>query len=344
MKFFSLAPNYHSHTGHSVAYQCSVRAMCESLGLEYTLLVPTSTTITADLLPLEKWFEGGKLSLFKGLKKAFASEGMFFLESWSFKDLCFLTFASILYQKRTSPLVLLFRREVNRKFFRRHLSYWLLAILKGWKKEAFCLMTDSALIAEDYAKQFKLILKVMPIPHTDLQITQEGERGKEIICWWPGVPREEKGRGIIQQLCKTLPKDVRVYAAESSGIEGATPLADHLPRLEYEKMFEVSDIALLPYCPKTYRAGTSGVLVEALMSNTLPLVREGSYLAYELRRFSLDRLIVDWDDPAFFDRARELLADHEIKANFAKMQEAYLDFHSLERFTEAFRKELPQLR
>ncbi|NGX53929.1 MAG: hypothetical protein K1000chlam4_00650 [Chlamydiae bacterium] len=103
------------------------------------------------------------------------------------------------------------------------------------------------------------------------------------------------------------------------------------------------DVVLLPYDPKIYACGTSGIFVEAICAGKMVLVKDKSWLAYELKRFKLDQLIVDWENPYFFSYLNTLLDDSTIKKRLEKMRKAYLNFHSVESFAKTLKVILDQL-
>ena len=52
-------------------------------------------------------------------------------------------------------------------------------------------------------------------------------------------------------------------------------------------------------------------------------------MAHELRKYNLDKLIVNWTSSTIFHDLIEITADPAIQANLAEMRSAYLHFHSI---------------
>jgi hypothetical protein len=180
------------------------------------------------------------------------------------------------------------------------------------------LMTDSELIHG----------MVLPIPHAEIK--GNASKNEKVICWWPGMPRVAKGLEVMRRILPLAdPALIEVVCARASGLP-ARLIADVLTREEYTRWMLESDVILLPYDPTAYRSGTSGIFVEAIIAGKLPVVRDGGWPAYELKKFALEELILDWTDP--FPRILELLRCQSTREKLTNMREEYLKFHSLDTF------------
>ncbi len=89
---------------------------------------------------------------------------------------------------------------------------------------------------------------------------------------------------------------------------------------------QIRSLILLPYDPIVYQSSTSGIFVEVIIAGKLPLVKEGSWLSHELKKFNLPELIVDWQRPDFFTHAKTLLHSDEIQEKLEQMRKVYLSF------------------
>lgn len=59
------------------------------------------------------------------------------------------------------------------------------------------------------------------------------------------------------------------------------------------ELYRSSDVVLLPYEAPTFGVRTSGALVDALVFGAVPLVLEGTWLAYQCRQFGVGRVLPD---------------------------------------------------
>src|SRR3989344_6122135 len=100
-----------------------------------------------------------------------------------------------------------------------------------------------------------------------------------------------------------------------------------------------ADIILLPYDPSIYRSGTSGVFVEAIIAGKIPVVKEGSWLSYELKRFSLEELVIDWEKKNLYEYFCSLPKNKEVLQKLEKMRIEYRKFHSI----RTYQKQIEEL-
>jgi len=261
--------------------------------------------------------------------------GIFFQENFNLKELFYLTVAMRLFGKKEDRLWLVFRYDFSMLRGQGRWHRLLLRIL-GARVQLF---TDSALIAQDLAGA-----TLLPIPHMP-RCDVIAAPTLPICCWWPGEPREAKGRREIMHLLSHRDARYEMVFSEELPLPPTTrmksrQLSPILPRSAYERQFSVSDVILLPYDKGTYKSSTSGILVEAVIAGKVPLIKEGGWLAYELRRFGLEELIVDWDDPNFFDTIYPLLFSNSVREKLAAMQQEYIVFHSKENFGKIFMQQL----
>ncbi|MCC5832371.1 MAG: hypothetical protein JJU12_04940 [Chlamydiales bacterium] len=132
-------------------------------------------------------------------------------------------------------------------------------------------------------------------PHHDIGKEHYAQRSSE-KC---GVATEDI------QLC--LSEAIKpMLTCDSSNIRFLKPI---LSREEYLYQLEISDAILLPYEAKSYYYRISGIFVEAVFAGKFPLVAEGSWLAYELRKYDLTELILDWKQPNLPVTILQLLDD-----------------------------------
>ena len=204
-----------------------------------------------------------------------------------------------------------------------------------------CLLTDSELLSQSFSAYFRQPVFVMPVPHTDMTPPEHGPQpaGNKLVCWWPGPPRPEKGLEVIKKIMALegvkASQLVIVVAGQSGLANWVKPdgvqvqcTKNYLSRAEYVAQLLHSDIVLLPYQAQAYRQRTSGIFVETIMANRIPVVTPQTWMAYELLKYNLPELVIDWDNPNLIDILFQLKADPAVKDKLTKMQLAYSKIHS----------------
>jgi hypothetical protein len=308
-------------SGHDFIYHCAVQEAAARLNIGYGAYVPQHCKM--DVLPegWTKFFRSKSGCRFMDFSRLlYRQKGIFFLESFNTFDLFALTLASLFFAGKQSRLWVLYRQIP--KYRKIHL--WFSKLLKWRWQSRFVLMTDSELIQG----------VVLPIPHTEIKGALP--KNEKIICWWPGKPRAAKGWEVMRRIVPLAdPALIEIICARASGLP-VRLIDDVLTREEYTQWMLASDVILLPYDPKAYRSGTSGIFVEAIIAGKLPVVCDGGWPAYELKKFGLEELILDWTDP--FPRILELLRCQPTLEKLANMREEYLIFHSLDTFVHKLRE------
>jgi hypothetical protein len=334
--FYSLAPNLTTAGGHMTVYQNCLEIAASQLGLKFSVLFPKRF---ADKVPgnwtpffytnrMARWFDFCRLFRKKEAK-------VVFLESFNTTDLLVFTLAALLFARQTDQICLLYRYGLVPISVSKKAHIFLNRILKMRCRDRLRMLTDSELVAQEYAGYIRCQMFLLPIPHTERVNASNKERAK-IVCWWPGAPRAAKGWAELRYLAPFLreAKNIELVAAKQSCLPHTTLIADVLTREEYIDHLQNSDCILLPYDAGVYRSGTSGIFVETIVAGKIPLVKEGSWLAYELKKYQLSELLVDWGSPTFFDDLLEIVKSVSIREKLRNMQLVYAQFHSQENFTE----------
>jgi hypothetical protein len=213
----------------------------------------------------------------------------------------------------------------------------------------FNLLVDSEPLRVALQRECGLPADVMPIPHTGVtEAAAFPKQPGELVCWWPGAPRAEKGWDVMRQIASAevspdLPA-LRLVAARSAGLQARAgsrvsihALDDALDPLAYQRWLHTADAVLLPYDAQRYRASTSGIFTEAVVAGAVPFVTAGTWMAYELQRFGLGELVCDWSRADIADRIAAGLARESVKEPLARMRLAYGRYHSEESFAQAMR-------
>lgn len=260
-------------------------------------------------------------TIFKRCSKE--SERYFFLETFNTLDLLALVLAAKISSKKNDRFWLLLRYENKKSLFR-----FLLRL------HPFVLLTDSELI------QKKQKASLLPIAHAE--VTQKHAPltpTAKPLCLWIGEPRIAKGLFEIDALLKTPGAEDFSFALSRHALfEKYGPKVDlierHIPSEEFYGYLSHAAVVLLPYDPEMYSVSTSGIFVETITYGKIPLVKKGSWLSFELEKYNLEELIVDWSNPHFFSYLKNLLGNTKVMHNLKAMQKEYGTFHSLETLQE----------
>lgn len=352
-QFISLAANLQTFSSPQFSYHKAIQQLIQQTEWEHHALVPKTCAIPA--LP-EKWipFFHGKnerpflqtMNRFLDFSRAFLKsrkkERIFFLESFNTADFAAFTFASLFFAKKRDTLWVLFRQNTSLLPCKGKVHACCMKLLRRKRLNTF---TDSELIQKDFAQKFGLALHTVPVPHADYAFQQSNSPKKILTAWWPGEPHKSHGMEEIQRLLFTDDPGASHF---TFFLSRKTPLReppalrfqilpDILPRELYNHFLFQSDVVLLPYDPAVYQARTSGIFIEAIIAGKIPLVKAGSWLAYELKKYDLEELIVEWDNPSFFSHIFALAQQTSIQQKLKKMREKYLSIHSTANFFETIR-------
>lgn len=341
----------HEGSGHFYHFHRSVQKALEPILKDVSVYVPENAHF--DNLPKgwKKWFSpfynrSSRRKFWKDCTRLFRDPStgprIFFIEFFGRRDFVLYSLAALLFAGKNDVLWVLYRDDLNirRKKDRKVIRFF--SKLLNWKfQKRFVALTDSELLADTYAGWFGKRPMIFPVLYAKYQPVAIPTKQKW-ICTWLGCPRSEKGALEIARL-------VQIQDPVSGRIELDISGAAYFPAVknqisihlrkafltedEYYASLSRSDIVLLPYDPVKYKLRTSGVFVESILAGKIPVVKDGSWLAHELKRFDLYELILDWEHPHFFSHLLSVVATSTLLPKLAHMQQTYLDFHGEQNFT-----------
>lgn len=330
MKWIAFAPKLSSFRGHQYTYHCHLALAVAHLEMPFEVWMAKEHSFGELSSPFRPFFRSGYLREWMDFRRAFCEikeEAFFSLEGFNLPEFVLFASAALLAFSKKGRAILLFRRALPELRFRGILHRFFLFFLRKKLGNRLILLTDSELIRRSF--EGRASLHVVPIPHTRGKRTHS----ESLSFIWSGAPRLWKGQKEIERLLEfkslhpvsfKLPREMGERLI-SHRVEW---LSSELSEEEYAHHLASSTFALLPYDAKIYRSGTSGVFVEAVAMGLIPLVKEGSWLAFELERFGLSELKVNWEDPEFFAHAFELLHSASLRERLKAMQEVYVQLHS----------------
>ncbi|XLQ11426.1 MAG: glycosyltransferase family 1 protein [cyanobacterium endosymbiont of Epithemia adnata isolate EadnSB Bon19] len=370
----SLIPNLMEGKGHIVPYHQAVSQAVSKLGWKHLAAIPSKSKV-GDVLAewddclsnfdLEKegnfwqkilrltgvFYLGTTTAKYLRNNVIYQSElSIVFLERFIHLQLLALTIALWLVPTKNLSVWLLYRRNTHKDKTRYVYKFLNYLIKKSLPAGNLKLLTDSDLLGQSLSNYFQEHVTVIPIPHTEIKIYNCDIKNKlpGILCWWPGFPREEKGWNIIKKLVDSNlnnSDEICLVAAKKSNLEvtkGGIKLKliqDELTRKEYNYWLSVSDVILLPYDCQSYGERTSGIFTESIIAGKIPLVTDKTWMAYELLKYDLGELIINWEIPEeVFISILRIIKYPNIKNKIKAMQNSYLNYHCLNRYAEVMQK------
>ncbi len=259
---------------------------------------------------------------------------VFFYESFTSGDLLSFILAAACFAKQKDRLWILFRFVRGKKEMA--LQAFLIKLLRKIRPQQLVVLTDSELLISHLEKQFHTPIQLLSHYFSTITPKKTEMDSDKIVCSWLGGPRMEKGFHAIERLM-ALPDEssakFKLILSEKGPSTHTNLLSiqrtkENLSWQEYETEFLKSTVILLPYDPSSYAYRTSGIFIEAVVNGKIPVVRAGTWLAYHLKQFDLDELIMDWEHPLFFTQLFELLQNKEMHQKLKTMQKTFSEFHS----------------
>ncbi|WP_392533940.1 hypothetical protein [Nostoc sp. C117] len=363
----SIIPNLMGGEGHIIPYHTSITKAANLLGWKHIAAVApepkivdlpinwqpclSSENLELTINPIIRIFKCNDIykfgsSIAKYLKKEIlpnSKHNIIFLERFIHVQLLGLLIALCLIPKENLSVWLLYRRDTHQDKTRsiyKLLNKFIKRILEPGK---FHLLTDSESLSKSLSNYFNESVTVMPIPHTDfIDVDTIPDLINEVICWWPGAPRAEKGWDIIKSLITSMSEEAKkicVVAAESSELSTVLSgirvelIPQNLSKLDYLKWLKTSNIILLPYDADAYRERTSGIFTECIMAGKIPVVTKGTWMATELSKYGLEELIIEWSQPDIIvSKIINLSKSLTVKNKIKEMQKGYQNFHTVESY------------
>jgi len=350
--FHSLLLYLHDERAHYFTYNLGVEKAVSQIGLAFHAYVPKSCILN---LPKNwtKFFKTSRLNAlqrFLDFKRVFGGkeEGRFiFLEAYNFWDLSLFLLANFCFAKKRDVTLLMCRTGFPTQALKRFLFSLPLKTLLLKMGKRFVFLTDNESAVHEVQTLFKRPCYVMPvIPLAPIERSCKPTLCP-ISCYWPGIPQPRKGLKEIEKLLTI--EDLHAQNFSLSVAEDAPLLLPQnnlsirrvkaaLSRRAFLKELCDAEIVFLPYDPLLHKKASSGIFVEAIVAGCIPLVKEGSWLALELRKYDLAELIVSWDHPHFFTYLLTLYEDRKMLTKLAAMRAAYRKFHSIDSYSEKLRE------
>jgi len=353
---YSVIPSLRNELGHFYEYHLALSKAAKINNYEHIKIISKiakipSTDNTWKKLLFEinykkKWKNFKNIFplifVFKKIKKY--KKGIIFLEDFNLIILLLILIAAIFVRPEIE--LWLFHRFEYEKTFSKGKAYKLIHFLleKIFNKKKVKYLTDSELIKKINENFFKRTFHVFPIPHVYFYEEKKNIEKQLRHFWWPGgLIREEKGLKHIKKLTKILKEsdNINIIMADSAknlmSNKNAIFVPTNLCRKKYEDLMINSDLILLPYISDLYRYRTSGIFVEAVVSGSIPVVSKNTWMAYELLKFDLQELVMDWESPKIIEELKNICDSINFKEKLKIMKDNYKKKHSVENYALVMR-------
>lgn len=254
-----------------------------------------------------------------------------------------LFLAIVIFQPK-GKLWLLQRYERKFLYFGGYVHAFFYRCFRRVLKENFVLLADTEMLAKEHNRTFHLPCEVLPIPHEDIW-EKEVQKGN----FWllpGGSARKEKGIFTVLEIAQKLEKEkssINIFLSEEIkemflSQKNCLFFSKNLPRDEYKSFMQKALLILLPYEESQYQCRSSGIFIEAVVSGNIPVTTEGTWMAYELKKFGLEKLCFFWKEEHLIEMLEKIPNDLIILEKLSKMCEHYRSFHTIEEFASTMKR------
>lgn len=350
-RFISFSPHLYNEIGHHLIYQKALEKVANQLHIRFLAILSKRCLLQNFSRNWQKHFSHSKIRIFDWFKRIrdyfvifhkYKKKSVFyFLECFGTFDFSAIFFSLIFSLRQDQQIGFVYRYDLRKTVGKGKPIIWMTKLLKMKYGDQVVLFSDSHLLVEELSKQVNFVYQLLPIPHACTCISNKKEKDKNIICWWPGDPRFAKGIPEIQSFFSQLKKGFSLALSQKTPLPNSSfiiSLPESLTQKQYQKWMQISDLILLPYHPSEYRVNTSGIFFEAITAGKIPVVKKGTWLANECKRFGLNELIIDWESLNLCQQFKEIVKNEEINQKLDVMRNSYLQFHTQKNFTHILSK------
>ena len=222
-------------------------------------------------------------------------------------------------------------------------------------KGRLILCADTDLLRDNLIKTLKKNVISLPIPHANTVHCEHKvlERIKEdgIKIWGLSCTGENKGEQYLAGLLKNADLSLAFeISVRSTFLEKyqipvepyINVISSELDAQKFSSLIQSCNVALLPYfggVAEAYKLSSSGIFVDSITAGLMPLVTKDTWMEFELNRFNLNELVVDWRKyNALADLCAlvsKLTCDENTMRKLDHMRQSYAAIHSPNGFLEA---------
>jgi len=356
--FVSIIPQDDFGIGHVYQYHRAVAEACDLNGWWHSLVTSARVGAAVNRPTLVALRDAGSDGRGRRVRKLFGLAGaarhaarlahlatqgvppILFIEAFTVTHLVGLVLGC-LFSFRRPDLWVLLRYDYSEKPFER---FAILAVCRAYQvlTRRLTVLTDSTLIAQELEPKLGRNITVVPIPVEALPVAVYRKPEANVLrAIWPGAPHAAKGRDVVKRLLRERPPaGVEVvlrcrahsdFVQHERGIQWQE-LPPALTREGHVDSLSNADVVLLPYDSLSYRTRTSGLLVEAILCGSVPLVSDNTWLADQVYRLGLGELVMNWTNAGVWARVWGLVNDPALRSKLDRARQSYRETHSIAAF------------
>ena len=233
------------------------------------------------------------------------------------------------------------------------ISIFFAEFFSGRGKTILC--TDTVPLRDNLRSALKKNVISLPIPHAHTKscdhFTSKQIGVDEVKIWGLSCVGKNKGEEYLTNLLKNADQfSGSQILVRSSFLEiNKIPAQPHIKVISSEldshkfaSLLESCNVTLLPYFGgggQAYKLSSSGIFVDSVAAGLLPLVSKGTWMEFELNRFNLNELVIDWCNYSTFSDLCSLIKELTYAENtmhkLGFMRNSYGAMHSPNGFLEA---------
>ena len=280
---------------------------------------------------------------------------VFYETGGNFLDEALISFALKIIGKKPFAVWYLIRGlPVTKKFqLLLKISIFFAGLFAGKGRLSLC--TDTVTLRDNLKIELKSEVTCLPIPHASNISTHNQTIGQikldGLKIWGLSCLGENKGEGYLVSLLKNIDRDCKVEVVvrsaflEKNKIPACSRIetvSNELNAQQFMSLLQNCQVVLLPYfggLAEAYKLSSSGIFVDSVAAGLLPLVTKDTWMEFELNRFNLNELVVDWSNYNTFsdlcELIEELICAENTMRKLAYMRHSYCAMHSPNGFLEA---------
>ena len=112
----------------------------------------------------------------------------------------------------------------------------------------------------------------------------------------PGEPRLEKGLDTFLFLHNYFQNDFKFFVSNKikkiKKLKNLNYFGENLDKKKFMSNIIKSEIAILAYDTNIYKSATSGIFINCIELKTIPLVNDGTWMAYICKQYGIECLVM----------------------------------------------------
>jgi len=215
------------------------------------------------------------------------------------------------------------------------------------------LCTDTVPLRDQLKYVLKRDVVCLPIPHAYSKQSKDQDldyiKPNGLRIWGLSCMGENKGEKFLANLLRqkltpsvNVEVIVRDFFLEKNELHPESfvkVIPSELDALQFTILLQSCHVALLPYFggeDQAYKLSSSGIFVDSVTAGLLPLVSRDTWMEFELNRFDLNELVLDWDQyntlPKLSTLINGLFASKSTMCKLDGMRRSYSAMHSPDGF------------